>query len=226
MEKSHVNEKELRHPAFRHIDDLSVLERNDFGQIIRKDRYQSALSNLSVQLYGTSRNVWFAQTLKDDLAAVLSHVGEFEFFGYDLSEKLKALEDEMNFGKSEDEDSMLDVWPALKQSGMLQVELMLRDGSLLRNVTMSLVSNAGEAEKPPVWEVNFTWRGMMVNDGVFALREQKASFPLLTMVVDKEELASQSTMEKSVFLKENQIALESNPAGLAGPESALRYPKS
>lgn len=215
-----ITERDLRHPKFRDIDDLSHYEKDGFGCIVRKDRFQVALSNLSVTLYGTSRRVWFVETIKADLSAIIRHVKDFEFSGEDLKSKLESLEEEMNFGTSAEDDSILDVWPELKNDKRVQVEVLLQDGSLLRNAWLELIEDKSDNERPPVWSVVCHWRNMSLTSEVLAMRTQRDK-AVLCLLQDDDAFVDASTMDKESFREQNQRALQTDPSGVNPPESIL-----
>lgn len=66
-EKKTVTERDLRHPAFKHVSSIDDLEFNDFGEVVRKDRFEVALGNLSSRLYSSSHCVWSVSTVTEDV---------------------------------------------------------------------------------------------------------------------------------------------------------------
>jgi len=208
FEDRKVRESDLRRPEFRAVEDLDQLEFNSFGEIVRKDRFQNALHSLSSALY-RANNVWFVETLKDDLLALIYHVNNFDYDGQDLSELFNNPKKELEeFWEGRGKHAVFNPLP---------VDVLLKDGSLLRGGEISM---AGEA---PDYRVQLQWRGVSLEpQDVQALRWHK-KLPILSLVQDTSSLVAVSTRPKDVYL--DMLAQREAKPLLLTPPSLLLHPE-
>lgn len=209
-EKKTVTERDLRHPALKHVSSIDDLEFNDFGEVVRKDRFEVALGNLSSSLYSSSHCIWSVSTVTEDLCAFINYIKSFSLSGQEMH-KVLSFE-----GKSW--GLLFECFPELESVGSepktVKVEVLLDDGTFLRGALLSYVSS-------PKKTMTVFWKNVDVTHSVLAMRHEKSDKPLLLAVHYNDELLTHSTYNQQEYAALKSKEYAGSPVGCPDKPSYL-----
>lgn len=192
IKNKEITEADLRHPLYRRVGSLDELERDDFGAIARKDRYQKALRNLGNTLYDIRQVVWFVETLEEDLSSLIHHTLKFELSGDEFKQV------------TTDPKRSMSYFDHLKE-GEYDVTLLLTDGSLLKGAKVRI-------EKDKLgYHLLFSWRGVILNDDIQAMRMDENGLPLLALMEDRDSFMPSRTMSEKDYRQKLDALLTEVP---------------
>jgi hypothetical protein len=192
MKSKEITEADLRHPMYRQVGSLDELERDDFGAIVRKDRYKKALRTLGYTLYDVRQVVWFVETLEEDLNSLIHHTLKFEWSHDELKSAIT------------DPKVAMSHFDHLGE-GDHNVTLLLTDGSLLRGAKVRI-----EKDKQG-YHLLFSWRGQILNDDVQAMRMDESGLPLLALMEDRSSFMPSRTMSEQDYRQKLEALRSATP---------------
>lgn len=204
MDSRIVKERDLRHPDFRE-ENVEDLEFNDFGEIVRKDRFQRALGNIATSLYG--RCVWFPKTLSSDVSDILGRLTNYELIGEDLSLLLSD-------GVEAPWDDFHDLFPGVDDGAVQKVTIVTQDGSRL-----CLAELTYSTKRSP--SIELVWRGAKIaNSDVVAISSPGVDDCVLVALAEKKALMLNSTLSQQEYEALRKVC--NSPGGVPAPEGFFR----